>query len=286
MAHNNFRVLQEFLRSIDFEGADIYIHINKKVKNAPIIQLTGIIKRASIYFVRPVRVRYCDYSMMHAVITLFREATKTKHDYYHIVSGSDLLIKPHKQFDDFFKQNKGAEFVGFSPSYTSYFVEQKNYLVPLCRNKYKYIAIACAKIRRLIVKLQILLGYNVIRNLDWEVKKGYDWYSITHEAALYLLVNEPKFRKFFYRSFCPTEFFPQTVLFNSHFREKIYCLNDTNIGSLRMIDWNRGQPYVFRESDFELIINSDCIFARKFMEDIDFEIVKKISEYINEVNSL
>lgn len=56
---------------------------------------------------------------------------------------------------------------------------------------------------------------------------------------------------------------------DSPFKKK---LAETN---MRLIDWNRGEPYTFRISDISELINSDILFARKFDEKIDFEIVKK-----------
>ena len=48
---------------------------------------------------------------------------------------------------------------------------------------------------------------------------------------------------------------------------------------MRLIDWKRGRPYVFRLNDFDEIINSPAMFARKFSSD-EIEIVHKIKDYI------
>ncbi|MBQ7217133.1 MAG: hypothetical protein IJS39_14240 [Synergistaceae bacterium] len=47
---------------------------------------------------------------------------------------------------------------------------------------------------------------------------------------------------------------------------------------MRLIDWKRGKPYVFRISDLEAIKNSEAMFARKFDDKVDAEIVRKIQE--------
>ena len=39
--------------------------------------------------------------------------------------------------------------------------------------------------------------------------------------------------------------------------------------AVRYIDWNRGQPYVFREEDYNMLMDSDKLFARKFDIRID-----------------
>ena len=43
-----------------------------------------------------------------------------------------------------------------------------------------------------------------------------------------------------------------------------------------MIDWKRGNPYVFRESDFEQLVSSGQLFARKFSWNLDKRIVEKL----------
>ena len=46
--------------------------------------------------------------------------------------------------------------------------------------------------------------------------------------------------------------------------------------SLRCIDWERGKPYTYRLEDYDLIMESDKLFARKFSEITDSEIVNRI----------
>lgn len=45
---------------------------------------------------------------------------------------------------------------------------------------------------------------------------------------------------------------------------------------LRYIDWNRGNPYVFRKDDYNELMSAKHMFARKFDENIDTEIIDMI----------
>lgn len=49
---------------------------------------------------------------------------------------------------------------------------------------------------------------------------------------------------------------------------------------MRKINWDKGNPYVWRETDFNALVNSKYLFARKFDVEIDKKIVDKISNYI------
>lgn len=49
---------------------------------------------------------------------------------------------------------------------------------------------------------------------------------------------------------------------------------------MRLTDWNRGNPYVFRNEDYEELVQSKYIFARKFDEKIDEKIIDRLYEHI------
>lgn len=280
MAHNNFSVLLSFIKQIDAENHDIYIHINKRVKCYPHNEIIECATKSKIVFVDRKVVKYCDYTMMEAVKSLMETAVKNKYDYYHIVSGADMMLKSNEEFDRFFENNCGKEFVGFEESYSEDAVHYKNYFIALHRTKYHYVNVAFIKARKWLIALQKRFHLKVKGIEGYEVKKGYDWYSVTHNAIIYLLDKEPMFKKAFYRAFCPTENFPHTILWNSKFKENLYQLNshDTCEQCLRYIDWKRGSPYTFKYCDKELLDNSNSMFARKFDEKLDMEIVNYLKD--------
>lgn len=51
-------------------------------------------------------------------------------------------------------------------------------------------------------------------------------------------------------------------------------------GCKRLVDWNRGNPYVFRKTDYSMICNSDEMFARKYDVTVDKEIVELVRHKI------
>lgn len=73
-------------------------------------------------------------------------------------------------------------------------------------------------------------------------------------------------------------------LWNSDLRNHIYNPDDEFAGCMRAIDWNRGDPYVWRNEDFQELKDSDKLFARKFSSK-QMDIVRKIQkEYSNMVS--
>ncbi len=58
--------------------------------------------------------------------------------------------------------------------------------------------------------------------------------------------------------------FLQTVIWLSPFRDKIYQNSELKYTHLRITDWQRGNPYVWRNDDLNYLLQSPYLFARKF----------------------
>ncbi len=106
---------------------------------------------------------------------------------------------------------------------------------------------------------------------------GNTYWSLTREAVQYVITHtqeNPKFLKRFNFTFCAEEMYFQTVLMNSSFKESI------NHDDLRYMDWATGRggnPAFLDETDFESIISSKKLFARKLSQDRNalFEMLSK-----------
>lgn len=277
LAHNNFEVIKALLHQLDDEDFEIYIHINAKTSWFPQKEFEISVGKAELHFVERVAVGYCDYSMVEGVKSLLKSASDSRHDYYHLISGADLMIKSREEFKHFFDEHKGKEFVAFSKSYEEDRIKYRNYFVAKCRQESRSKSMFYIKLRKFLISIQKALCMK--NHIPYEVKKGADWYSLSHDAVLHLLREEPEFKKYFYYSYCPTEFFAQTLLWNSaKFRGRLYGVNsfDETIECAREIDWKRGSPYVYRLSDYGELMKSPAMFARKFDESTDIQIVKKL----------
>lgn len=119
-----------------------------------------------------------------------------------------------------------------------------------------------ALIRNLILAVQKISHYR--RKQTFEFKKGRNWISITENAVKYLLQYKEIVLNRMKYTLCADEIFIQTILWNSPFRERMHCTNNANTGSMREIDWEHGSPYIWQDHDYQTLINSNKIFARKF----------------------
>ena len=54
-------------------------------------------------------------------------------------------------------------------------------------------------------------------------------------------------------------------------------MEDVNKSAMRKIDWERGKPYTWRNKDYDELVQSDMLFARKFSSE-QIELAHKIME--------
>lgn len=105
IAHAEYGILQILIGLLDHPSCDIYIHIDKKSK------LPNTLKASySRIFLLKKRIdtRWGHVSLIRTEMLLFETALANgPYDYYHLLSGTDLLIKPLDYFFDFSINIKG-----------------------------------------------------------------------------------------------------------------------------------------------------------------------------------
>ncbi len=282
MAHTDFKLLEVLISMLDDPRNDIYIHIDKKI---PTNNFKVSPKYSHIYILKNrIPVYWGHFSQIKAEMLLFETAFKKQfYSYYHLLSGADLPIKTQDYIHHFFSKNTGKEFVGFwndcdleANSRVSYFHPFMKYE----RNYNDFIQIILSRIRKLGIIFQNKLNLHR-KNKEIYWKKGPNWVSITQDFCEYLISNKDWINKRFKYTQNADEVFIQSLIWNSPFKERVYNIKDVDDGCMREIDWERGSntsPYVWRISDFQHLVKSNKLFARKFSNKIDKEIIFKISE--------
>ncbi len=280
MAHNNIEILKKCIELIDDYDNEIFIHIDKKSYNISKNSLDKVCRLSKIHFIERLDIRWGDFSQVQCEINLLKEAYKGNFDYYHLISGVDLPIKTQDEIKNFLDKNLGKEFVHFcDKEETEMYKIRSNryYYTKLLRGKYSNLNKALNKI---LIIIQNIIKYE--KNKGLNIKKGSNWFSITHKLVNVILENEEWINKCFKNTLCPDEHFLQTLIYKEKLEENLYkfYLEGDISNSLREIDWKKGDPYIYTENDFNLLINSNNIFARKFDKVKDFNIVNLIYDYL------
>jgi len=275
IAHNEFEVLERLICALDDVRNDIYIHFDRKLKEYPAChtQYAGL-----FILTKRVDVRWGDLSVVEAEYALFEAACKReRYDYCHLLSGVDLPLKSQDFIHDFFDKHKGKEFIGYSQGNMDAHIERKVQRYHLFPGHFRetkgWKAFGRKFLRAAFIRLQIVLG--IKRNRGVSFKKGTQWVSITHDLAEYLLARKTQVLDTYHHTFCSDEIFKQTICWNSPFRDKIYDPQDEGRGCLRMINWKDNQLIEWEEKDYDSLMQSEALFARKFSSK-QLELVNKI----------
>ena len=272
MAHNNFYILEKLLKLLDDERNDIYIHIDKKVNNFDFNYFKNICVRSNIKFIKRIKVYWGGYSQVKCELNLLKQAIKNNYEYYHLLSGSDLPIKTQDYIHDFFEKNQGIEFIRYMDTGWNYErVSNIHLFRNYCKSDKKILELLYNYTNSVITKFINRKCYDYTKKFNYVFKKGDQWFSITNELAHYICKSENKIKKMFRYAACPDEHFIHTIAYNSKFKQNISYYT-----CKREIDWDRGKPYVYRLEDYDLLIDSENLFARKFDVGIDVNIIDKI----------
>lgn len=280
IAHNEFELLGQLLELLDYEENDIYLHIDKKVIDFPKEEISQRVRKSGLFYVPPAEVNWGGYSQIACEMGMFKymvTQAKVKYQYYHLLSGVDLPLKSQEEIHAFFDSHDGQEFVTmdpYDPSEKKYIFRVKYYYpfqekIGAARAKgksahvLKFLAAVCLPIQKLL---------RVDRCKGTEMRMGANWINITRPCLEYIVSKEEEIYKQYRMTLCGDEFFIQNTLLNSPFRDKI------SDKPLRFIDWERGEPYVFRKEDFRELMDSGYLWARKFSSVVDEEVVALIAD--------
>ena len=238
-----------------------------------------MVQKSTVVNVERESVLWGGMSQVNAELKLLERAVKGgSYLYYHLLSGQDLPIKPQDHIHDFFDRNAGMEFVRFNkPKFTDGDRVYYRHWVWNRFGKHKGNKLVRA-LDRVSVLLQKIQGQDRWTNVPFQ--KGTNWFSITEDLALCILSCRKWIEEVFSDALCPDELFIQTIVHNSIFQDHLYWKTyDNDCRAIqRLIDWDRGNPYVFRSSDFNELASSQMLFARKFDASIDSEIILAVRD--------
>lgn len=279
IAHKYDYTFTTLLHMLDDARNDLFIHMDKKCASLDLEGIHSLVKHSPVYFTERTSVTWGGYSQINSELMLLKLATgKGHYDFYHLISGEDLPIQSQDYIHAFFADNSGKEFIRFESASFKY----------SDRVKYRYFfqeqigrkkRISFYKVlNKCSLTLQKL--FRLSRNNDVVFQKGTNWFSITDALARYVVSKEAWIKSVFKNTLCCDEVFLQTLVENSDFRQSLYDSSYSNDcrSIMRLIDWNRGNPYVFRKSDYNEIIKSEMLWARKFDSRIDKDIIRMVGE--------
>lgn len=281
LAHSQPEVLRRLVSAIDDVRNDIYIHLDRKVRERPWITTN---QSRLIWLEERMDVRWGDVSVVEAELALFARASREEvYAYYHLLSGVDLPLRGQDEIHAFFDSHQGREFVGFyrSPDLPAS-LERKVHRWHLFARSFRQAgALGLVKriIRRGAIALQDLLRMR--RNDKIAFYKGTQWVSITHDLVQGLVSARSEMLSLYRATFCADEIFVQTYIVQSGRMSSVYDAYNEGNGCMRHIGWQDNQLHDFTRANLSELKASDKMFARKF-NDQDLEFLDDIIDYTHQ----
>ena len=265
MAHDQPELLKKLIRALDDERNDLYLHIDKKTTWVRQEDLQTAACRCGLVFVKRRSVVWAGESQILCEMDLFRKAAEQRYSYYHLISGADFPICSQDRIHDFFQNHQGKEFIEFWNRPEKEYLDRIRYrhtyqerIGHFTNDPRTLFLRVCSKLQELDQKRK---GTDRVRDYGKPVKCGSQWVSVTDDFVRYLLGREEEIKTYFLQGIAADELYKQSVCWNSPFRERVWPE-----GNVRLIDWNRGQPYTWQEDDLNEIVESGALFVRKVTE--------------------
>lgn len=282
MAHNEPRLLKLLLHALDHPDNDIYLHIDKKVELLPDAEIMDAVVLATVKIYRQFSVAWGGDTQIKCELFLLQKAVETEHVYYHLLSGVDIPLLPQDAIHAFFSENRSCNYVSINrkASESLDFIHRIQYY-RLFQNRIGRISSDSPISSRLMnkaesisLRIQKLFSINRIKTNPYSLYKGSNWFSITHDFAIYLLGKQHQIFKYFGYSIGADEVFLQSIIMSSEYAESAFLDN------LRYVDWSEsdlpGAPKTLGMQDYDSILNSGKLFARKFSTHKDEKVILRL----------
>ncbi len=255
LAHNEFEVLSRLVTALDDERNDIYVHVDARVRELPSLKTHK--SRLEVLEDR-IPTFWGDTSLMEAEYRLLRlAAAHGGYSFYHIISGVHFPLKNQDGIHDFFDGQEKCSVL--SPMETTekeieYKFARRHFFVRGQSSSSPVVQRLCNILWRMILFFQKWLPKRNCKDID---VKASQWCSLSEDAVVCLLANHGEAVKRFRHTFCCDEFFVPYML-------KKYGIRWTEDEHLLFMKFRIFSPKVLDEQDFEAIVGSGCLFARKF----------------------
>ncbi|MGI8951275.1 MAG: beta-1,6-N-acetylglucosaminyltransferase [Chitinophagaceae bacterium] len=268
LAHKNPRQLERLIQALQHPSFDFYIHVDKKTDANSFKYLIN----KNIYFIeKRTKIYWAGYGTIQATLNGFDEILEKDYDYINVISAQDFPIKSAEYIYQFIAEKKEQEFITCESIEDEWLesaprVKKYHFINWRIPGKYRLENIA----NKILPPRKFPLDYKIVGRANW--------FTITKNAAQYIVdfLNEhANVIRYFKYCWGADEFIFATILYNSHFKNRIE-------NNLMYVDWSakKAHPKILTSQDFDALKSSDKLFARKFDMDVDATIIKMLEELL------
>lgn len=274
VVHKNPLQLKRLIKALQYQGSDIYVHVDKKADIQPFLDIQNDQEVVFKLIKNRISVNWGGYSFVQAIINSLKEIRNSgkQYDFISLISGQDYPIKNIEAFINFLQNSKHKCFISYDDTpnlewWGENITRVTRYHFNDFPIKGKYF------FQRLVNGLLPKREFP----LKWKLYGGAcsSWWTLSEEAAYYIvdsIENNKALKRYAKMTWTPDEYLYATILMNSKFKE--YVVND----NYRYIDWSEKKPHpkILKSDDFSSLKNSHNFFARKFDLNVDEDILDQL----------
>lgn len=270
MAHKEPQQIERLVKRMVHDTFYYFVHIDAKV-DLNCFNYLETIPRVKLIKNRII-VNWAGYSFVDATLECMKEifASGIDFDFVNIMSAQDYPIKPANYIYNFFNNNLGKSFIAYEINGESeWWVTAKERI-----EKYSMADLNFAGKYRLQSFVNWLMPKRKFpfQNYTLYGGGGSAWWVLSKECADYFIEfmdANPKFIKFAKWIWCADEIIFPTIIMNSYLKDRVVNNN------LRYIDWSEGRvnPKNLTVEDFDKLMSSDKLIARKFDTKVDTKVL-------------
>jgi len=295
--------LKRLINALNTEHAFFFIHIDKKID---IRQFKNICKGSNIFFLPDrVRVYWGTYSQVEFQMRLIKAALSDGHRFgkMFMLSGQDYPLWSNEKIMQWAEDTKGRDMIS-GICIDSDDVEEKYkqlYRLNRPQTDIKWTSPKMNDITsKALRKTLLMVGSKKPLNLTvddqlWHLYKGSDYFALTHDTAEYAYKQwrrHKEIKDYFKTSFAPSETCIHTIIFNNPKYSKkgdLHTGNYTTLQALTPLHHIEYDPVikVWKDGDFDELMDSGKMFARKFESDTSdslMDIIDKMREDVTTSN--
>ncbi len=283
-AHKNPNQLHRLVSRLNDGSSEFFIHIDKK---AEFTQFETVKEFGNIvHFTERFDSKWGSYGVIKPFLSALKVIKDlNEFDRILLLSGQDYPIKSNEYINRFFENDPHTVFIDYFPipNYKKWPGSDRGGLYRVDKYYFglKWYELFCSK------SLNLLATYipTLKRKIPNGMKPftGQTWWNLDMYALNYILdyvAKHPEYMDFHKHTFVADELFVQMIIGNSK-DEKL--LNSIENSEKRFTIWETPEsahPKLLGKNDFVAILSSTDLFARKFDENYDTEILDLIDQEI------
>jgi len=276
--------LSRLINILRSERSAFFVHIDKKVDISGFRSALGS-GADDIVFLRRENSSWGSVGSVKAVLNGIRQVldSSIKFDYIYVMSGQHYPIKTIQFIEEFFGKDTDKSHIQCMKLPDGCWGKEggmdriSRYHPMFLRNRHLFkITQLCLRYLNFVLPPKTFPPY-IKTYYGGEFMFGFNRY--TAKYIMTFTENHPDFIDFFKYVICADEIFFQTLLMNSDDEKVLSNIVNTN---LTYVDWSGPppNPAILKRGDFDKLLSTDKLFARKFDTTVDSKILDIIDERI------